>query len=1173
MKDFIEFLETNEFDFSTLEKGIELSGVGKFILLSDKERIIDDSFLLVLDDDERDLISEYDFVIFKFGTFYYYSKIKLKNNEYGEKGVVPEFNRFENLGSIKDEPELDFVNLSIHTGFELLNGSGHPEQYLQRAKFLKQRAVGICEKNTLAGTLPFQSEAKKQGLKFILGITADVSYEYDEKDEHHSLFELKFFAKDKTGWENLLQINTEINVRNDGFLKYQDIEKFSKGLICIVGINSFFFQNIQKKKAKKEYQNLKKIFSDDLYFGLDFSEYLSTEVDNDVLEKQKIFFKYYSDDFNVVYSPEVYYVNEIDKKSKELLNKIDGKVNFVSYDLYMKGVNEILLKYSDLFKNDEYYDIFLNSLENTVEIVEKCNFEIETGLHKLPKFEVDEAVDFYLDLLTEGFQNKVPEGQEELYFERLEKENKIIIDAGFVDYFLILWDVIQWAKSEGILVGVGRGSVGGSLVAYLLGITEIDPVKYNLLFERFLNETRVSGERAKSADALPDIDLDFEGKERDRVKQYFRDKYGKDFICSIGTYTKMKAKSGIKDLARVKKIPFGFINQVTKMIDLQGKYKVGTMPFGEFFKSGLISKMFYDFLQKNPDLFENFYSIANQPRSASVHASAVIIVPKEDRNGNKMDIYKWLPVKKIDNLLVSEWEGKYIDKAGFLKEDILGLLQLDKFKMIKELIKKFRGKEIDLNKIPLNDKRTYDFFKKGWNSDVFQFGTSGMKNYSKIVKPDNIEDLISMNALFRPGPMESNAHIDFAKIKHGKKKAKFDYGLKEVTKNTYGLYIYQEQIMQAVHVLGGLSLTQADELRTAIKKFDKDKMKSFQIQFLNGAVKKGCPKDEAEKIWDKLNAFSKYGFNRSHAAAYSIMGYWSQWLKVNYPLEFWTTSLNFVKELKEYGELINEIHKTTEIRIMPPDVNESGKIFQMNIEKNNIYWSFSKIKNVGSVASEVIMKEREKNGKFFSLDDFLNRVPKSKVNKKVVTNLILSGVFDEVEEIENVKERLKILQDFYNFINSPLPEEFTETNKLLKDDYWWKLKQKEFIGFTYFDFPKLLEKSRLGLKFLKFFKTSDELEAITKLSKTKIVLVAGFIEKITFRKTKKGKYYANLILDQNNTEIKVTLWSEFVGETQQRKQLEFYMENKQPVAILGKISWWNEKMQIQSFDKTKIIKL
>jgi DNA polymerase-3 subunit alpha len=517
----------------------------------------------------------------------------------------------------------------------------------------------------------------------------------------------------------------------------------------------------------------------------------------------------------------------------------------------------------------------------------------------------------------------------------------------------------------------------------------------------------------------------------------------------------------------------------------------------------------------------------------------------------------------MDGQLVSEWEGKFIDAAGFLKADILGIAQLDKFHNILDLIKKNRGKKVNLNKIKIDIEGVMEFFQNGWNEDVFQFGTSGLKTYSKQVKPDGIEDLIAMNALFRPGPMDSNAHKDFADIKHGKKKPKYDYMLKEVTKNTFGLYVYQEQIMQAVNVLGGLSLAEADELRTAIKKFDKEKMKSMNEKFVQGALKNGCSKEEADMVWEKLNAFSSYGFNKSHSAAYSLMGYWCQYLKVKYPLEFWTASLNFANYEEEVPNRISEIRKIgSDIQIKPPCVNKSDLFFVGEPADNSIYWSLTKIKNVGEIAAGIIVKERETNGAYFDLEDFLSRVPKAKVNKRVVKALIIAGAFDNIGgehglRLESENCRRDLLEHHCKLTKSDPYEELLNANS--HTNWYWVTEQKALTGFGDINFLPLLQKKEESSKIKNLtrnFITAEEYDRknYNKLKGDLDVTIVGRIMYIKHLKYKESKKeYARVSIESNNVVMILTVWHDSYNRLIEK--IEKLEKNKSLVAINCKLRY------------------
>lgn len=619
-------------------------------------------------------------------------------------------------------------------------------------------------------------------------------------------------------------------------------------------------------------------------------------------------------------------------------------------------------------------------------------------------------------------------------------------------------------------------------------------------------------------DMMPDIDCDFPTEYRDVVKDYIKDKYGYAYTCSIGTYTRMKLKTCIKDFGKVKGLSFDLTNRLTKDIDDQVEYT-----WGDLIEYASKSKLLFKFVQENPDIVHLTKYALLQPKAESVHPSAVVIVPKHrvDGSNGEIDLWEWMPVKKIDGVLVSEWEGKYIDKSGFLKEDILGLSQLDKFKNILNLIKKNYGEDIDVNKIPLDDENTFKYFRRGWNEDVFQFGTTGLMNYCKQVKPTNLEDLIAMTALFRPGPMEINAHQDFSDIKNGKKKPTYDLGMEEITKETFSLYVYQEQIMKAV-IVGGLSKVESDVLRTTIKKKDLKTLSSFGDKFKKGYCeflknKVDDPEEYAERVWNKLLAFSGYGFNKSHAAAYSIMSYWSQWFKVNYPLEFWTTALHFSKEA-EVPYRLAELKKTgVEIEVRPPDVNFSDMNFTCDAKEQRIFFSLTKIKGVGEVAVKNIINTRREGGQFYSLEEFLSRVP-SKVNKTVVKCLIVSGAFDLLEEVKNPRDRRKILAKYLETKGEGLPDEYNTEEA--KSNAFWILEQKRLTGFGEVDYENMIADSIPNKRLSKLY--VNETQFLATKEKTEVT-IAGKLIFYKEREIKSGTM-CTLNIDCNNTIIPVLLW-------------------------------------------------
>lgn len=1164
-ENFNNWIEKNKLIVSESTLGdsdiIVIEGLGKLLYLNPfEDKVIDSDFSFMLSDEEFDILDEkqVDYILFEFGTKFYYSGIKKDKNKYNEIIFKPEFLDLKNIGKVNEPFIMDFVHLGIHSEYEIMNGSGGCEAWTKRAKFLGHDALGICDKNTLAASLSFQTFCQKVGIKPILGETISVAVNYDVKNDFQETFDLKLYVTDEIGWKNLLMINKLINVDYSGFVPEERLKEYGEGLVCVIPKESELNYRKDNLKAcmsmiKRYKQTFKEVF-----YQIDTLEYNSESLFRKHLENIDKYICLYKRFLKPILINDSYYIDEECSGLKEMLNKVNKIANPESSTQYFKSVGETIDAYSEWLEDTEpLFNTIIEAIGNTKELSDSINFKIDTSERKLPKFEVRDVEGKFFEELEKGVESRLSElsdDEMEIYLKRIETECNVIVPAGLCDYFMILWDVTRWCREKGIMVGSGRGSVCGSLVAYLLRITDVDPIKYNLLFERFLNATRVSGERAKSADSMPDIDSDFPTEYRSEVKKYIEDKYGKDFVCAIATYTRMKLKTCIKDFGKIKGISFDTMNRLTKDIDDWQQES-----FADLFEYASKSKALFKFVQEYPDIVHFTKYALLQCRAASVHPSAIVIVPKENSNGKPMDLYSWMPIKEIDGNLVSEWEGKYIDKSGFLKEDILGLTQLDKFMAIIKLIKKNKKITIDTNKIPFDDEKVFKYFKRGWCEDVFQFGTNGLMSYCKQVKPDSLAELIAMTALFRPGPMSSNAHQDFADIKNGKMKPHYDYGLKEITEYTYGLYVYQEQIMKAVHVLGGLSLVEADVLRTVMKKKDKKAMDAMSAKFIAGAIKNGCGEKEAKEIWEKLDKFSGYGFNESHSAAYSIMSYWSEWFKVNYPLEFWTTSFQNAKE-SDIPYRICELTKTNVgIELRPPDINFSEENFTCDDKENRIFFSLTKIKGAGEVAVKNIMETRNFGGKFFSFEEFLSRVP-SKVNKGVIVKLIIAGAFDLIENLDQPYKRKDLLSSYLIRRNEPLPDEYKVPDS--NTNAFWIFKQREATGFGEVDYETMVQDSIKNKRVASLYIRGED---FAKQKESDEVTVVGRVIGVFDRKIKNGTML-NLQIDSNNNMIGVTLWPD-IWEPMDEDMMA--LKNR-IVAINGRVKTFAGKKTLNSDKNTKL---
>lgn len=506
IKELKDWLTQRSIQFEIKSNILEIAEFGKLLIVESKDgRIIDDNFSFVLSDDEYNLLDDNEdlkYIVFYWGSKFYYSELKVKKNDVGEDVFEPSFNNLINIGSYKSEFEdLKFVNLGVHTGYELLNGSGEASDWVKKAAYYKHDAMGICEKNTLAGTLPLQLACKKKSIKLILGETISVAHNFKEADDNHELFELKLYAKNYKGWRNLLNISKFINVDYDGFIPEKDLLKLGEGIIAVFPTDGYFnFVSNSTSKVLRYIKDYEKCF-DDIYYQIDVTEFTSDDFDLRNLQNIKKYFDKFHKFLKPVVISDSYYINEEDCEVKSILNKIDGKAQPHSKEQHYKDVDEIIDKFSIHFENNsKSFSKFIKAIKNTRKIADECNYSIDTGNHKLPVFEVDNPEELYDDLILKGFKKKVIDKgikDVERYLDRVNEENDVIKGAGFIHYFLILWDIIDWCKKENILVGPGRGSAAGSLVAYLLGITEVDPIEYNLLFERFLNKTRVTPEIKK----------------------------------------------------------------------------------------------------------------------------------------------------------------------------------------------------------------------------------------------------------------------------------------------------------------------------------------------------------------------------------------------------------------------------------------------------------------------------------------------------------------------------------------------------------------------------------------------------------------------------------------------------------------------------------------------------
>lgn len=643
------------------------------------------------------------------------------------------------------------------------------------------------------------------------------------------------------------------------------------------------------------------------------------------------------------------------------------------------------------------------------------------------------------------------------------------------------------------------------------------------------------------------------------------ERYGREQVCSVGTYTTLQMKAAIKDLSRVMStISPGDLNMLTSKID----FFRGKGFFVDLFKTATTDSRLKDFILKEPEIVNAIALCLELPKSESVHPCATLILPSEKT------IFEWLPIKKVvkdgHEILVTEWEGEVLEAAGFLKEDILGIKQLDKFQDIVELIENNTGKRVDIYTIPLNDRKVYEFFKKGWNADVFHFGSPGLTGYCRELKPDNIEDLVAAISLYRPGGMELGFHTDYVNCKNGDKDVEYLWGTEKITKDTFGILIYQEQIMQICREVAGFSLVEADEIRKALGKTLIHKIKEYREKFVRGAVSNGCDERVADDLWSKLEKFAKYMFNRSHALAYSVTGYISQWLKVKYPIEYWTIAFKYALET-DYANYISEISQTDEIKVVSVDINKSRDDISTDFKTKTIYWPVSSIKQCGDIASKQIMDIRDKDGQYFSFDEFIerNKFRGGKVGKAVVENLIMSGAFDEIEQIRLPRERYNLICQYRKINKTKIDKEkdLFETNKSsITEDWWWTLQQKRLSGIAFFNYRDIISRY---LDSEVDYISPESFQSESYATERKKVKIGGYITEVEEKSGKKGKW-CKIRLESNYVFITVVVWAE---QYRQIAKLNIAEKAKCLLLISGQVSYdsYHKQNILQAYNNTELI--
>ncbi len=877
----------------------------------------------------------------------------------------------------------NFVHLHVHSEYSLLDGAVRIKNLVEKAVSLGMPAVALTDHGVMYGAVEFFRRAKAAGIKPIIGCEVYMApgsrfeKQASKNKREDKSYHLTLLARDNKGYQNLMRLASFGFL--EGFYYKPRIDKeilreYSDGLIalsgCIAGEIPRHIIAGEIGLAEKSLEEFIDIFGkDNFYLELQDSGIPEQKIAN---EKMAELSKKYS--VPVVATNDVHYLEKEDSRFHDVLLCIQTgstineteRLKFSTDQYYFKDLEEM----KELFPGNG------EAIKNTLEIAERCNVEIKLGMNLIPSFRPPDGLspEQYLErLCIEGAKKRYDEISDEVNA-RLKKELKVIEKMGFAQYFLIVWDFVRFAKENSIRVGPGRGSAAGSIVSYCLGITDIEPLKYGLLFERFLNEERRS---------MPDIDIDFCYEKRSQVIKYVTEKYGEKRVAQLITFGTMAARQAIRDAGRVMEIPYAEVDRVAKMIPTELNVTIK-----ESLNMAAELKEIYENDGRIRDVINMAISLEGIARQDSIHAAGVVISAE--------DLYNYTPIQKEgDSDIVTQYKMEDIQEIGLLKMDFLGLKTLSLIDKCLFLIKKTEDIDVDINTISLEDKNTYRMLSRGDCLGVFQLESSGMRELVVSLNPSKFEDLVALLALYRPGPLQSGMVNDFVESKNGRKEISYPHpSLKPILEDTYGIILYQEQVMGIASELAGFSMSEADILRSAISKKKRKLLEEQRQKFIDGSKKKGIDEEISANIFQLINHFAEYGFNKSHSTAYAMISYQTAYLKANFPVQFMAAILSI--RMSDQEKVAQYVHDTRRmgIVVLPPDINESFADFA--VVEGSIRFGLSAIKNVGVNVIEGIEDERKSGGKFKDFVEFCERVETIVLNRKTLESLIKSGTFDSL---------------------------------------------------------------------------------------------------------------------------------------------------------------------------------
>lgn len=1023
----------------------------------------------------------------------------------------------------------EFVHLHLHSEFSLLDGVNRINEISKNVKAKGMDAVAITDHGNMFGAVNFYNACIKEGVKPIIGAEVYLSPRDMHSKEYGidtTRYHLILLVKNEIGYRNLTHLVTASNLEGMYYKPRIDkkiLEEYSEGLICLSACMAGEVAQLvleDETKARQAAMWYKKVFGDDYYI-----EIQSNGLANQKLVNQKLIKLARELEIELVATNDCHYAERENVLDQEIVICIQTGKKLSDEDRMTIGTDELYIKSPEEMK--EEFKNFPDAIANTVKIAEKCNFNFEFGHTILPNYNTpngEDHAEYLKKLCKEGLKKRYDDITDEIR-KRAEYELSVIIQMGYVDYYLIVADYVNYAKSKNIPVGPGRGSGAGSLLAYAIGITEVDPMKYDLLFERFLNPERVS---------MPDFDIDFCNERRDEVIRYVEEKYGKDHVSQIITFGTMAARMAIRDVGRVLDIRFDKVDKIAKLIpsgpNITIDYALET------------SKELLDEYENDEDaktLIDHAKRLEGMPRNLSTHACGVVIT--------KEPVETYVPLASNDNNVITQYTMDILERLGLLKMDFLGLRTLSVIDECEKMVKKTRGIIVKYDE-DYNDPKVFELWKNADTLGVFQFESDGMIRFMKELSPDSLEDIIAGVSLYRPGPMDQIPR--YIEGKKNRESIKYiDKKLEPILDVTYGCMVYQEQVMQITRELAGYSYGRADIVRRAMGKKKTDVMEKEREIFINGleedgkviipgCVRNGISKEVANEIFDEMYEFAKYAFNKSHAAAYSILSYKTAYLKTYYKEELYAATMNsYLGNLTKIATYITDA-KRHGITILPPNINESFVKFTAIPKDHVIRFGIGSIKTVGEVASKIIIEERKQNGNYLDFRDFVERTNKMGVNKKAIESLIKVGAFDCFKE--NRGTLLKSYEDIIDSVNNvntgfsgqtsmfDMIEDANDVTYTVVEDISnnEKLKyEKELLGMYVSGHP--LEKVYKYIE-KKINFNSDMLEKM-KLGKLHMknnatMVTAGMISDVTRKTTKKGNLMVFVTLEDIYGEMELILF-------------------------------------------------